>query len=99
PGPIPRGATLMEQEVLPEAPSGVPSSLLERRPDIRAVEQKLRAANAQVGVAETDYFPRVSLTGFLGVVSPDVGNITSGTAGAWGLGANALGPLFHGGAL
>jgi multidrug efflux system outer membrane protein len=99
PGPISRTAKLTEQEVLPEVPSGVPSSLLERRPDIRAVEQTMRAANAQVGVAETDYFPRINLTGFLGFVSPDVGEITGGTAGAWGLGANALGPIFQGGAL
>jgi multidrug efflux system outer membrane protein len=99
PRPIERSTTLLEQEMPPHAPPGVPSALLERRPDIRAAEALMRSANAQVGVANADYFPRVSLTGFLGVVSPDVGNITGGSTGAWGLGANALGPLFEGGAL
>jgi multidrug efflux system outer membrane protein len=99
PGPIARTAALVDEAVLPEIPSGVPSFLLERRPDVRAAEAVLRSANAQVGVAKADYFPKISLTGFLGIVSPDVGNVTGSDATAWGLGANALGPLFQGGAL
>src|SRR5262252_3594689 len=70
PGNIPRGLRLTEQPHAPEVPAGLPSSLLERRPDIRETEQNLRAANAQIGVARSAYFPQISLTGSAGFETP-----------------------------
>jgi outer membrane protein, multidrug efflux system len=99
PGPVPRNTTLLQQAMPPEIPAGLPSALLERRPDIRAAEQRLRAANAQVGVAVADFFPRIGLTGLLGKVSPEVSAFTAGTANMWSIAAGATGPLFQGGAL
>jgi outer membrane protein, multidrug efflux system len=68
PGPIARRAASLDERK-PEIPAGLPSALLERRPDIRSAEQQLRSANAQVGVTEADFFPRLSLTGLFGTVS------------------------------
>src|SRR5215472_4318770 len=70
PGDIPRGLKLTEQPHVPEVPAGVPSALLERRPDIREAEQNLISANAQIGVAKAAYFPQISLTGTAGYESP-----------------------------
>ena len=80
PGPIPRGLTLDELP-LPAVPAGVPSDLLERRPDIRQSEQTLIAANAQIGVAKSLYFPTVSLTGAFGTVSTDLSNLLTSSPG------------------
>lgn len=99
PGPVLRSHTLLQQLLPPEVPAGLPATLLERRPDIREAEQLLRSANAQVGVAVADYFPRLSLTGLLGQVSPEVSAITSGAATAWSIAANLTGPIFQGGRL
>jgi len=99
PGPVERNATLLEQSMPPEIPAGLPSALLERRPDIRAAEQNLRSANAQVGVAVADFFPRIGLTALLGKVSPEVSDLTAGSADMWSVAANITGPLFQGGAL
>src|ERR1700751_5207662 len=78
PGGILRGRSLTEQELPPDVPAGLPSALLERRPDIRAAEQTLIAANAQIGVAKAAYFPQVSLTGFLGGQDSQLANLFSG---------------------
>jgi multidrug efflux system outer membrane protein len=99
PGPILRGTSSLEQQMLPDVPAGLPSALLERRPDIREVEQQLRSANALVGVATADFFPQLNLTALLGQVSPELSAFTSGGAFAWGVAAGLTGPIFHGGQL
>jgi outer membrane protein, multidrug efflux system len=97
PGEIPRGLKLTEQPHPPEVPAGLPSSLLERRPDIRQVEQSLIAANAQIGVARSAYFPQVSLTGSAGFESPALTSLFTGPAGLWTFGASLTQPIFEGG--
>ena len=99
PGPVPRTSTLLDQELPPEIPVGLPSTLLERRPDIREAEQRVRAANAEIGVAVGDFFPRIGLTAFYGGVSSDLNNLTSSSANTWSLAASTAGPLFTGGRL
>ncbi len=99
PGPVARHATLLQQSMPPEVPAGLPSALLERRPDIRAAEQSLRSANAQVGVSVAEFLPKFGLTALLGKVSPEVSAFTAGSANMWSIAANASGPLFQGGAL
>jgi multidrug efflux system outer membrane protein len=99
PGPVSRQQGLLQQEVPAEIPPGLPSSLLERRPDIREAEQALRSANAQIGVAVANFFPQLSLTALLGQVSPELSTFTAGTANAWNVAANLAGPIFHGGQL
>ena len=93
PGPIPRGTSLFEQPVVPAVPAGLPSALLERRPDLRQAEQQLVQANAQVGVAMADFFPQLILSGFGGGVSPQLSGISS----VWSLTAGLTGPIFQGG--
>lgn len=97
-GPVPRNDSSLEKLLAPDVPAGLPSALLERRPDVREAEQQLRAANAQVGVAIANYFPQLSLTGLFGRVSPELSAITGGAANAWSWGANLTGPIFEGGA-
>lgn len=92
-----RGRSLTEQELPPEVPAGVPSALLERRPDIRAAEQNLIAANAEIGVAKAAYFPRISLTGFLGGESSQLSSLFSGRNGAWNFAGNVTQPVFTAG--
>ncbi len=91
--------TLLEQASPPQVPAGLPSSLLERRPDIRRAEQELRSSNALIGVAEADFLPRISLTGLLGGASTDLAKIASRSANVWAIGASLAGPLFDGGRL
>lgn len=93
PDSIKRGLTLAKMQ-LPEVPNALPSSLLARRPDIMQAEQNLIAANAQIGVAETLYYPDISITGALGLASSDLGDFVQGSAKAWNLGANLAGPIF-----
>jgi multidrug efflux system outer membrane protein len=80
----------------PDVPAGLPSALLERRPDIRESEQLLIAANANVGVAKADFFPRLSLTGLFGNVSPELSDLFS-SGKTWSIGGGLLGPIFQGG--
>jgi multidrug efflux system outer membrane protein len=98
PGPILRGATLAEQFDPPEVPTGLPSQLLERRPDLRETEQSLIAANANVGVAKANFFPTISLTGVFGGISPQLSELTA-SGKAWSLAGNLAGPLFTAGRL
>jgi len=96
PQPILREAPLALAPT-PDVPPGLPSTLLERRPDIRQAEQELIAANAGVGVAKADFFPRLSLTGFLGLVSPELGSLFDSQSKTWNIGPSVLGPIFRGG--
>jgi outer membrane protein, multidrug efflux system len=79
-------------------PTGLPSQLLERRPDVRQAEETLIAANASVGVAKANFFPTISLTGLLGGVSPQLSELTA-SGKAWSLAGNLAGPLFTAGRL
>jgi multidrug efflux system outer membrane protein len=97
PGPISRGRSLTEQPHPPEIPAGLPSALLERRPDIQQAEQLLVAANADIGVAKAAYFPQVTLTGSGGVASTALTALFSGPAAAWTVAASAVQPLFNAG--
>jgi outer membrane protein, multidrug efflux system len=97
-GPIPRGRTI-DQLVAPAIPGDLPSSLLERRPDILQAEQAMVAANANIGVARSLYFPSLSLTGLLGSVSTALGDFLTGPATAASLAAGLSGPLFTFGAI
>src|SRR5580658_4794444 len=99
PGDVPRGLKLTEQAHAPEVPVGIPSSLLERRPDVRESEANLIAANAQIGVARAAYFPQISLTGSAGFESPALTNLFTGPAGVWNLAASLTQPIFEGGRL
>ena len=98
PAPIPRGLALEEQPLPPAVPPGLPSALLLRRPDIRAAEQELIAANADIGVAEAAFYPTLSLTGLLGGQSPELGTLL-GSGHAWSIQAGLLGPIFNAGRL
>jgi multidrug efflux system outer membrane protein len=99
PGRIERSSASLKSMLPPEVPAGLPSSLMERRPDIREAEQQLRSANAQVGESVADFFPRIGLTALMGKVSPELSAFTLGSANAWGIAAEATGPLFQGGRL
>ena len=93
PGPIPRGKSIYDL-ALPSVPSGVPSALLERRPDLLQAEQTLIAANAQIGAAKALYFPTISLTGAFGGASAELSNLFSGPARAWNFTGQVVGPIF-----
>ena len=92
-------AKFLEQEMPPEVPAGLPSALLERRPDIRAAEQALIAANANIGVAKAAYFPQLSLSGFLGGQSTQLSSLFSGPHSAWSFVPQVTQPIFAAGRL
>ena len=99
PGDVPRGLKLTEQPHAPEVPVGIPSALLERRPDIREVEQNLVAANAQIGVARSAYFPQVALTGSAGFEGAKLTDLFTGPQGVWTLAGSLTQPIFEAGRL
>ena len=102
PESVRRGLPLAEQPLPPEVPPGLPSTLLERRPDIRQVEQNLITANAEIGVARAAFFPQISLTGAGGGAfgrSTLLTGLMSSQVGIWSYGAQVSQPIFTGGAL
>jgi NodT family efflux transporter outer membrane factor (OMF) lipoprotein len=99
PGEVVRGQSLVDQQVPPEVPAGLPSALLERRPDIRAAEQNLIAANAEIGVARAAYFPQISLSGFLGGQGNQLSSLLGATSGVWNFTPQVTQPIFTAGRL
>ncbi|HEV3484886.1 MAG TPA: efflux transporter outer membrane subunit, partial [Vicinamibacterales bacterium] len=97
PGDIPRGEPLAAFDVPPNVPAGLPSTLLERRPDIRQAEQELIAANARIGAARAEYFPRISLTGFLGAQSRALTDLLTSPARLASGSLGAAAPIFDAG--
>ena len=99
PGSINRGLELTAQVHVPEVPAGLPSTLLERRPDIREAEAQLMSANAQIGVAKAAYFPAITLTGTGGVESVALSKLFTGPAGTWSFAGQLTQPLYAGSSL
>ena len=99
PGPVARNSLANEPPLVPDIPSGLPSELMQRRPDVLAAEQSLIAANAGVGANLANFFPQIGLTTFIGKVSPELSAFTAGSANAWNVGATLTGPIFQGGRL
>jgi multidrug efflux system outer membrane protein len=99
PGPIARGIALVEQPHIAEVPTGLPSALIKRRPDVRQSEALLIAANANVGVAKAAFFPQLPLTGVFGAQSTALTSFLQGPATVWSVGGQALQPIYNGGAI
>ncbi len=97
PGNLPRGAVFGKDQLLVAIPVGLPSDLLERRPDIMGAENNLRAANANVGAARAAFFPRISITGLLGFASPALGGLFQSGQRFWSFAPQITQPLFSGG--
>jgi multidrug efflux system outer membrane protein len=97
PGPIPRGRPLEGQITLLSLPAGLPAALLERRPDVRLAEQELVAANARIGVAKADFFPRIFLLGEIGVAGGVQNSVAFGPMGFFGIGPTLAVPIFTAG--
>ena len=97
PGPIPRGTALTDQYLQPAVPAGLPSALLDRRPDVRQAEQLLVSANADVGAAKALFYPTISLTGLFGGASSDLTNLADRDSQIWSIGAGLFQPLFQAG--
>jgi len=97
PGTVTRGWGFLEQDLPPDVPLGIPSNLLERRPDIRAAEQALIAATANIGVARAAYFPQISLSGLIGGQSSQLTSLWTGPNGNWTFAPQISQPLFAGG--
>ena len=98
PGAIARGKAIDELTPIP-IPAGLPSELLDRRPDVREAEQQLISANAQIGAAKALYFPSISLTGAFGAVSTALGDLFTGPARTWSFAAGLTAPIFNAGAI
>jgi multidrug efflux system outer membrane protein len=99
PSPIETKMKILEESVPLDVPAGLPSALLERRPDVLTAAAEVRSANAQIGIARAAYFPSLGLTTFFGKLSTPLADVTSGHTDAWSLGANIAGPIYQGGAL
>lgn len=97
PGSVVRGQSLTDQNLPPDVPAGLPSALLERRPDIHAAEQDLIAANAEIGVARAAFFPRLSLSGLLGGASTQLTSLFSADHSTWNLAPQVTQPIFTAG--
>ena len=97
PGPIVRGLALTDQTMPPAIPAGLPSELLQRRPDVLASEALLAAQTARIGVAEAARWPSLSLTGALGLESGELSDLTASGSDFWNVGANILAPIFNAG--
>jgi multidrug efflux system outer membrane protein len=99
PGPVGRSSTLLQQMMPPEVPAGLPSSLLERRPDVRGAEQGVRSANALVGASQASFFPSLKLTAYGGKMSAELNAFSSGSEDTWNVAGALVGPIFEGGKL
>lgn len=99
PGPIPRGMALTAQELPPQTPVGLTTDLLRRRPDIRAAEQNMISANAQIGEAIANFYPRIGLSALAGLIGIGGAGALDGHSGFWRGGLNIAGPIFTGGRL
>ena len=95
PGKIDRTAKLLDQPIPPEIPAGIPSQILERRPDVLYAEQMLAAQTARIGVAQAARFPSISLTGLLGIASAELSGMTLGNSWYYSVGAGLMGPIFY----
>lgn len=97
PGKIPRSPTVEEFPAPPEVPAGLPSDLIERRPDVREAEEILIASNARIGEAKALLFPRIALTGSFGFASTEIDQWLTAPAQAWSIGGSLLQPIFNAG--
>jgi multidrug efflux system outer membrane protein len=97
PGAVPRGRSVVEQKLPAAVPAGLPSALLDRRPDVREAEQRLAAATANIGQAKALLFPRISLTGSFGFTSTDLDTLFDGPSKSWNIIGNILQPIFNAG--
>jgi multidrug efflux system outer membrane protein len=99
PNSVSHTAKLLHQIIPPDVPAGLPSSLLERRPDVLTAEEQLRFANAQIGVATANFFPRIGLTALFGRASTPLSSLSSGQTTVWSIAGSMAGPIYQGGAL
>ena len=99
PGPVARGLRLDQQTFPPAVPPGLPSELVQRRPDVTRAEEILIAETARIGVAEALRYPSISLTGSFGWASDELSGLTSSSAETWGFGGGIFAPIFNSGAL
>jgi multidrug efflux system outer membrane protein len=97
PGAVPRGRAVELQPIPPEVPAGLPAQLLERRPDVREAEQRLVSATARIGEAVAMRYPRIALTGSLGVASTDLSELFDGSSTNWNIFTSLLQPIFDAG--